>query len=160
MFVERKRSSRGETGYAHARTRAAADGERRRVGRAGAAVTGSGRSVRVDGPRRAGRAGDGPVDEGETGAAPPVLARGATRRSDAPVVHLRPDAPGSYALTLDAPDGTHRQRVRVFPDERREAELRVPAADLPLPDADVDRVSLMWAHNERRLARDRPERDG
>ena len=105
-------------------------------------------------------AGDGPVDEGGTGAASLVLARGATRRSDAPVVHLRPDAPGSYALTLDAPDGTHRQRVRVFPDERREAELRVPAADLPLPDADVDRVSLMWVHNERRLARDRPERDG
>ena len=105
-------------------------------------------------------AGDGPADGDEEGGSPPVLARGATRRSDAPVVHLRPDAPGSYALTLDAPDGTHRQRVRVFPDERREAELRVPAADLSLPDADVDRVSLMWAHNERRLARDRPERDG
>ncbi|WP_435072917.1 alpha-amylase family glycosyl hydrolase [Halorubrum sp. HHNYT27] len=92
--------------------------------------------------------------------ADPVLARGATGRSDAPVVHLRPDAPGTYTLTLDAPDGTHRQRVRVFPDERREVELRVPTTDLPLPDADVDRVSVMWAHNERRLARDRPERDG
>ncbi|MFO8115346.1 MAG: alpha-amylase family glycosyl hydrolase [Halorubrum sp.] len=88
----------------------------------------------------------------------PVFVAGETRRSDAPVVHLRPDAPGTYVLTLEAPDGTHRQRVRAFPDERREAELRVPAADLPL--ADPDRVSLMWAHNERLLARDRPERDG
>lgn len=106
--------------------------------------------------------GDGPRNESEGGraAVPPVLVAGATSRSDAPVVHLRPDAPGTYVLTLDAPDGTHRQRVRAFPDERREVELRVPAADLPVADADVDRVSLMWAHNERLLARDRPERDG
>jgi|GEM_PF-98324 glycosidase len=111
-------------------------------------------------------AGDGPTDavglkpgtEGDRDEHAPVLARGVTRRSDAPVVHLRPDAPGTYVLALDAPDGTHRQRVRAFPDERRETELRVPAADLPL--ADPDRVSLMWAHNERLLARDRPERDG
>ncbi|WP_144799566.1 alpha-amylase family glycosyl hydrolase [Halorubrum depositum] len=107
-------------------------------------------------------AGDGPRAESEGGrtGSPPVLARGATSRSDSPVVHLRPDAPGTYVLTLHAPDGTHRQRVRAFPDERREVELRVPAADLPVADADVDRVSLMWAHNERLLARDRPERDG
>jgi len=45
------------------------------------------------------------------------------------VVHLRPDAPGTYVLTLDAPDGTHRQRVRAYPDERQSVELRVPAAD-------------------------------
>ncbi|QKY16027.1 alpha-amylase family glycosyl hydrolase [Halorubrum sp. CBA1229] len=106
-------------------------------------------------------AGDGPEKGGsEAERREPVLRRGETSRSDAPVVHLRPDAPGTYVLTLDAPDGTHRQRVRAFPDERREAELRVPAADLPVDDADVDRVSLMWAHNERLLARDRPERDG
>ncbi|MFC7186048.1 alpha-amylase family glycosyl hydrolase [Halorubrum yunnanense] len=97
---------------------------------------------------------------GERDGRSPVLVRGETSRSDDPVVHLRPDAPGTYVVTLDAPDGTHRQRVRAFPDERRETELRVPAADLPLADADVDRVSLLWAHNERLLARDRPERDG
>jgi len=89
-----------------------------------------------------------------------VLVPGQTDRADAPVVHLRPDAPGTYALTLDAPDGTHRQRVRAYPDERRSVELRVPAADLPVDDGDVDRVSLMWPHNDRLLARDRPERDG
>ncbi|EMA61903.1 alpha-amylase family glycosyl hydrolase [Halorubrum lipolyticum] len=89
-----------------------------------------------------------------------VLIPGQTSRSDAPVVHLRPDAPGTYVLTLDAPDGTHRQRVRAYPDERRSVELRVAAADLPLDDGDVDRVSLMWPHNDRLLARDRPERDG
>ncbi len=106
-------------------------------------------------------AGDGPEKGGsEADRREPVLRRGETSRADAPVVRLRPDAPGTYVLTLDAPDGTHRQRVRAFPDERREAELRVPAADLPVDDADVDRVSLMWAHNERLLARDRPERDG
>ena len=89
-----------------------------------------------------------------------VLSPGQTSRPDAPVVHLRPDAPGTYVLTLDAPDGTHRQRVRAYPDERRPVELRVPAADLPVDDGDVDRVSLLWSHNDRLLARDRPERDG
>ena len=89
-----------------------------------------------------------------------VLVPGQTDRADAPVVHLRPDAPGTYVLTLDAPDGTHRQRVRAYPDERRPVELRVPAADLPVDDGDVDRVSLLWSHNDRLLARDRPERDG
>jgi len=29
---------------------------------------------------------------------------------------LRPDAPGTYVLELDAPDGTHRQTVRVLPE--------------------------------------------
>ncbi|MFC7324800.1 alpha-amylase family glycosyl hydrolase [Halorubrum rutilum] len=101
--------------------------------------------------------GDGPGDEAD-GRGDAVLRRGATGRSDAPVVRLRPDAPGTYTLTLDAPDGTHRQRVRAFPDERRGVELRVPAAELPVDDA--DRVSLLWAHNDRLLGRDRPERDG
>ena len=90
----------------------------------------------------------------------PVLLAGETSRADAPVVHLRPDAPGMYVAILDAPDGTHRQRVRAYPDERRPTELRVPATDLPVDDADVDRVSLMWSHNDRLLARDRPTRDG
>ena len=89
-----------------------------------------------------------------------VLRAGETSRDDAPVVHLDPDAPGSYVLALDAPDGTHRQRVRVFPDERREAEIRVPVDDLAAEDGEVERVSLLWPHNENRLALDRAERDG
>ena len=98
--------------------------------------------------------------EDESGSDTAVLRPGETNRADSPVVHLAPDAPGTYVLTLDAPNGTHRQRVRVFPDERRTTELRVPASDLPVDDTDIDRVSLMWAHNENLLARDRPERDG
>jgi len=89
-----------------------------------------------------------------------VLVPGETSRPDDPVVHLDPDAPGTYDLTLEAPDGTHRQRVRVFPDERRETTIRVPVSDLPLPDASVHRVSILWRHNDRLLARDRPTREG
>ena len=89
-----------------------------------------------------------------------VLEAGETSRPDDPVVHLTPDVPGTYVLTLDAPDGTHRQRVRAFPDERRPTEVRVPAADMPIADDAVDRVSVMWRHNDRLLARDRPDRDG
>ncbi|TKX63394.1 alpha-amylase family glycosyl hydrolase [Halorubrum sp. GN12_10-3_MGM] len=116
-------------------------------------------------------AGDGP-DPDATGppstataagsaASTAVLRAGETSRDDDPVVHLAPDAPGTYVLALDAPDGTHRQRVRAFPDERRETEIRVPAADIPTDgDDEVDRVSLLWPHNENRLGLDRAERDG
>ncbi|WP_423996542.1 alpha-amylase family glycosyl hydrolase [Halorubrum trapanicum] len=89
-----------------------------------------------------------------------VLRAGETSRDDDPVVHLDPDAPGTYVLALDAPDGTHRQRVRVFPDERRETEIRVPVDDLARDETDPDRVSLLWHLNENRLALDRAERDG
>ena len=99
--------------------------------------------------------GDAALDPGDG----PVLRAGETVRDDDPVVHLAPDAPGTYVLALDAPDGTHRQRVRAFRDERRETEIRVPAADVAT-DGDPDRVSLLWPHNENRLALDRAERDG
>jgi len=89
-----------------------------------------------------------------------VLRNGETSRDDTPVVHLHPDVPGEYVLELDAPDGTHRQRVRAYPDERLETTLRVPASDLGLPDDEVETVSVMAAFNDRLLARDRPERDG
>ncbi|MBP1924002.1 glycosidase [Halorubrum alkaliphilum] len=89
-----------------------------------------------------------------------VLEPGETSRDDEPVVRLDPDVPGTYVVSLDAPDRTHRQRVRVFPDERRETEIRVPASDLPVPDDAVDRVSVSWRHNDRLLARDRPDREG
>ena len=98
-----------------------------------------------------GATGDGTAD---------VLEAGETTRPDDPVVHLTPDAPGTYVLTLDAPDGIHRQRVRAFPDERRATEVRVPASEMPVADDAVDRVSVMWRHNDRLLARDRPDRDG
>ncbi|GAA0513891.1 Glycosidase [Halorubrum aquaticum] len=105
---------------------------------------------------------DGGVDDdgGDGDRADDVLEPGETGRPDDPVVHLHPDAPGTYVLRLDAPDGTHRQRVLVFPDERRETEIRVPAGDLPVEDDAVDRVSLLWRHNDRLLARDRPTREG
>ncbi|MCU4752681.1 alpha-amylase family glycosyl hydrolase [Halobacteria archaeon AArc-curdl1] len=35
------------------------------------------------------------------------------------VVDFTPDAPGTYTLTLEAPDGTHHVTVRVFPETRR-----------------------------------------
>jgi len=89
----------------------------------------------------------------------PALRAGETGRDDDPVVHLAPDSPGTYVLALDAPDGVHRQRVRAYPDERREAEVRVPASDLAGGD-EIDRVSLLWPQNENRLARDRAEREG
>ncbi|QWC19633.1 alpha-amylase family glycosyl hydrolase [Halorubrum sp. 2020YC2] len=101
-----------------------------------------------------GSASDATAPDGSTAA----LRAGETNRDDDPVVHLAPDAPGTYVLALDAPDGGHRQRVRAFPDERREAAIRVPAADLPADDP--DRVSLLWPRNENRLALDRAERDG
>ncbi|GAB7091626.1 hypothetical protein JCM18237_18970 [Halorubrum luteum] len=97
----------------------------------------------------------------------PILRGGATSRDDDPVVYLHPDVPGTYVLELDAPDGTHRQRVRAFPDERRRTEIRVShdellaaATDEDERCGDIDRVSLMWAHNDNLLARDRAERDG
>ena len=102
----------------------------------------------ADGTTPAARAGDG------------VLRAGETSRGDTPVVHLHPDASGEYVLELDAPDGTHRQRVRVFPDERVSTTVRVPTADLPLPPEEVEDVSVMAAFNDRLLARDRPEKRG
>ncbi|WP_224335725.1 alpha-amylase MalA [Haloprofundus halobius] len=36
---------------------------------------------------------------------------------DDPVEFITPDAPGTYVVELDAPDGTHRQTIRAFPGE-------------------------------------------
>ncbi|ELZ32075.1 alpha-amylase family glycosyl hydrolase [Halorubrum tebenquichense] len=119
---------------------------------------------------------DGAAPETDPDGPTAALRAGETGRDDDPVVHLAPDVPGTYVLALDAPDGVHRQRVRAFPDERREAEIRVSASDLAgdgdevadggsggdggNPDDEVDRVSLLWPLNENRLACDRAERDG
>ncbi|USZ67530.1 alpha-amylase family glycosyl hydrolase [Halorussus salilacus] len=75
------------------------------------------------------------------------------------VVHLEPDAPGRYRLELDAPDGTHAQTVRAFPDPREDARFSVPVADLP-GDDDPDVVSLVGPFNEYTLGRERMTREG
>ncbi|MFC4551311.1 MULTISPECIES: alpha-amylase family glycosyl hydrolase [Halorussus] len=80
--------------------------------------------------------------------------------SDGAVVHLEPDAPGAYALELDAPDGTHRQTVRAFPDPRRETQFSLPVSDLPLPEDEVGDVSLIGPFNEYTLGRDAMVREG
>ncbi|MFC4448857.1 alpha-amylase family glycosyl hydrolase [Halorussus aquaticus] len=79
---------------------------------------------------------------------------------DGAVVHLEPDVPGVYALELDAPDGTHRQILRAFPDPRRAVEFRAPIADLPLPAEEITCVSLTGPFNEYTLGRDRMGREG
>ncbi|WP_240729989.1 alpha-amylase MalA [Halalkalirubrum salinum] len=44
------------------------------------------------------------------------------------VIGFTPDAAGTYRLELDAPDGTHRQTVRVFPSDKRPADVGAAAA--------------------------------
>ncbi|RDZ65703.1 alpha-amylase [Haloferax sp. Atlit-12N] len=75
-----------------------------------------------------------------------------------PVVHLEPDAPGTYHLELDAPDGRHEQTVRAFPDDRRPATMAVPAADLE--PTSPDEVAVIGPFNDRLVGRDRPRRVG
>ena len=79
---------------------------------------------------------------------------------DGPVVHLDPDAPGVYRLKLTAPDGTHTQTVRAFPDPRREARFAAPVADLSTDDEAIETVSLVGPFNEYTLGRDRMTREG
>ncbi|MFC7082486.1 alpha-amylase family glycosyl hydrolase [Halorussus caseinilyticus] len=79
---------------------------------------------------------------------------------DGPVVHLEPDESGVYALELDAPDGTHRQVVRAFPDPRKEVRFDAPVADLPVPADEVESVSLTGPFNDYTLGRDRMVREG
>ena len=76
--------------------------------------------------------------------------------AEAPVVHLAPDVPGSYAAELDAPDGCHRLTIEVFPDERRPVEFSAPVSELP---EGTERISVTGAFNDHRLGRDRPERE-
>lgn len=78
---------------------------------------------------------------------------------DTPVVHFTPDMPGVYDFRLEAPDGTHRQRVRAFPDERREVRIAVDEADLPASPEEIERISVVGSFNEHLLCRDRPHRE-
>jgi glycosidase len=79
---------------------------------------------------------------------------------DAPVVYLAPDVPGVYRVELDAPDGTHRQTVRAFPDPRRRVEFRVDTAAVDAdPDA-VERVSVIGPFNDFEMGLTRATFDG
>ncbi|WP_226013519.1 alpha-amylase family glycosyl hydrolase [Halomicrobium salinisoli] len=77
---------------------------------------------------------------------------------DDPVEHLVPDEPGVYRLELDAPDGTHVQRVRAFPDVRGTARFEADAEQLP--DHDPSEVYVVGPWNEWVVGDDRPDRRG
>ncbi|NKE37747.1 alpha-amylase [Natronococcus sp. JC468] len=77
-----------------------------------------------------------------------------------PVVHFHPDVSGTYVVELDAPDGTYELTVRVFPDERRDAQFSVAAEDLPLPESELDdtQISVSGPFNNHLMATKRPRR--
>ncbi|MFC6826580.1 alpha-amylase family glycosyl hydrolase [Halopelagius fulvigenes] len=72
-----------------------------------------------------------------------------------PVVHLDPDVPGAYRLELDAPDGTHRQTVRAFPDPRTNVRVAVAADEVAVPAESVDSVSVIGRFNDFTMGRHR-----
>ncbi|WP_276270742.1 alpha-amylase family glycosyl hydrolase [Haloarcula litorea] len=59
---------------------------------------------------------------------------------DAPVVHLEPDAAGTYRAELTAPDGTHEQVVRAFPARARET-VRFSVDETDVAEGDPDDVA-------------------
>ncbi|MWG36288.1 alpha-amylase family glycosyl hydrolase [Halomarina oriensis] len=65
-----------------------------------------------------------------------------------PVAHLAPDVPGTYRVELDAPDGTHRQTIRAFPDDRRDVRFRVDEDDVEGDVSGVERCSVIAAFND------------
>ena len=76
---------------------------------------------------------------------------------DGPVVHLAPDVPGTYRLELDAPDGTHAQTVRAFPDPRRPARFTVDPSDVDGDVADAETASVIGQFNDFTMGLDRAE---
>ncbi|WP_435101047.1 alpha-amylase family glycosyl hydrolase [Halarchaeum sp. P4] len=80
--------------------------------------------------------------------------------TDDPVLDVAPDTPGTYRFRLAAPDGDHEQTVRVFPDERVDARFEVAAADLPVPESDLDSVAVIGPWNDQLLGRDHAHREG
>ncbi|SEK31889.1 alpha-amylase family glycosyl hydrolase [Haloferax larsenii] len=96
--------------------------------------------------------------------------------SDDPVVHLDSDVPGVYVAELDAPDGTHRVAVRVFPDPRQPARFSITAdeveqnaegsddeAEAGASNFDIDALesaSVIGPFNDFTMGADRVERDG
>ncbi|MFC7215444.1 alpha-amylase family glycosyl hydrolase [Saliphagus sp. GCM10025334] len=72
----------------------------------------------------------------------------------APVWHAEPDVPGTYRFECAGPDGTAVQRVRAFPDVRRETTFELERDDLP--EHDPGDVSVIGPFNEHLAGRDRP----
>jgi cyclomaltodextrinase / maltogenic alpha-amylase / neopullulanase len=73
------------------------------------------------------------------------------------VATIEPDTPGVYRFGLTSPAGTHEQRVRVFPDVRRETSFDLDRDRLP--EHDPEAVSIMGPFNEHRFAREWPTLD-
>ncbi|RDI71379.1 alpha-amylase family glycosyl hydrolase [Halopelagius longus] len=78
---------------------------------------------------------------------------------DSPVVHLDPDVTGTYRLELDAPDGTHRQTVRAFPDPRTTVRVSVAADEVDVDPESVDSASVIGRFNDFTMGRHRAEYD-
>lgn len=79
---------------------------------------------------------------------------------DSPVVHLAPDAPGTYRAELDAPDGTHRQTVRAFPDPRRDAQFVVSDDEVDGDVGDAETASVIGQFNDFTMGTHRARREG
>ncbi|WP_254273218.1 alpha-amylase family glycosyl hydrolase [Haloarcula marina] len=76
-----------------------------------------------------------------------------------PVVHLEPDAPGTYRVELSAPDGTHTQTVRAFPaSEHETVRFAVTADDVVEGDpdeiSDAEECVVMGRFNDFTMGRD------
>ena len=77
---------------------------------------------------------------------------------DAPVIEVTPDTPGTYQFELQAPEATHVQTVRVYPDERHTARVELPFSELPKPLDEIDSISVVGPFNEQIAGRTRPVR--
>ncbi|WP_303647884.1 alpha-amylase family glycosyl hydrolase [Haloarchaeobius amylolyticus] len=73
-----------------------------------------------------------------------------------PVLDFEPDAPGTYRVSLDAPDGSHDLTVRAFPDDRKSTRLEYPLDEFPRDADDLDDVSVIGIFNEHVLGEDQP----
>ncbi len=83
-------------------------------------------------------------------------AESTTTLGDGAVLDFDPDAPGTYRIALDAPDGTHELTVRVFPDDRKETRLEYPLDEFPRDADELDDVSVIGLFNEHILGVDQP----
>jgi cyclomaltodextrinase len=79
---------------------------------------------------------------------------------DGAVVHLSPDVPGTYHAKLDAPDGTHTQTIRAFPNPQCEARFNVSAADVDGDVGDVEHTTVIGKFNDFTMGTHRAEREG
>ncbi|MFP9191755.1 alpha-amylase family glycosyl hydrolase [Natronosalvus vescus] len=72
-----------------------------------------------------------------------------------PVGHVEPDAPGIYRFELEGPAGSASQRLRVFPDVRRQTTFELDRDELP--EHDPEDVSIIGPFNDHLAGRDRPQ---